>query len=264
VKTLRKHQYPHTLTERLYSFFLAPLLLIGLLFLCIKIFNLPFVKLPGISFYDIGLASVFTLGRLLSAYILAIVVAIPLAILATHSSVAEKILLPVFDILESVPILAFFPVLIFLFFKIGALNVAAIFILFLSMLWNIVFTLVGGIKIIPQDIISASKVFKINGFQYLRNILLPAIFPEIVTGSILAMAQGWNLIIVAEVMHTYIPHGSASQDLFGLGSILVNSAASGQNSIFLITLLAMILIIALFNFFIWQKLLHYAQRFKFE
>jgi NitT/TauT family transport system permease protein len=264
VKTLRKHQYPHTLLERLYSFFLAPLLLVALIFVCIKIFHLPFVSLPGISFYSIGLASAFTLGRLLSAYVLAIIVAIPLAILATHSTVAEKILLPVFDILESVPILAFFPVLIFLFFKFGALNLAAIFILFLSMLWNIVFTLVGGIKIIPQDIISAAKVFKINGWQYLRRVLLPAIFPEIVTGSILAMAQGWNLIIVAEVMHTYIPHGTASQDLFGLGSILVNAAANGQNSIFLVTLLAMILIIALFNFFVWQKLLHYAQRFKFE
>ena len=264
MKTLRKHQYPHTLSERLYSFFLAPLALVALIFICIKIFNLPFANVSGLSFSDIALASIFTLGRLLSAYALAIIVAIPLAILATHSSVAEKILLPVFDILESVPILAFFPVLIFLFFKFGALNLAAIFILFLSMLWNIVFTLVGGIKIIPQDIISAAKVFKVSGWQYFRRVLLPSIFPEIVTGSILAMAQGWNLIIVAEVMHTYIPHGTSSQDLFGLGSILVNAAAGGQNSIFLLTLLVMILIIALFNFFVWQKLLHYAQRFKFE
>ena len=48
------------------------------------------------------------------------------------------------------------------------------------------------------------------------------------------MAQGWNLIIVAEVMHTYILHGTTSQDLFGLGSILVNASASGQNSVFLL------------------------------
>src|ERR1035437_9376223 len=230
MKTLRKHQYPHTLSERLYSFFLAPLALVALIFVCIKIFHLPFVSISGLSLNSVMLASAFTLGRLLSAYALAIVVAIPLAILATHSPLAEKILLPVFDILESVPILAFFPVLIFLFFKFGALNLAAIFILFLSMLWNIVFTLVGGIKIIPQDIISAAKVFKINGWQYLRRVLLPAIFPEIVTGSILAMAQGWNLIIVAEVMHTYIPHGTSAQDLFGLGSILVSAAAGGEDS----------------------------------
>ncbi len=267
MKTLKRHtnsSYPHTLSEKLYSFFIMPLFLVALIFVGIKIFHLPFVNLSPLSFYDIGLAAFLTLSRLLLAYAMAIIVAIPLAILATHSKTAEKILLPLFDILESVPILAFFPVLIFLFLKFGALNMAAVFILFLSMLWNIVFTLVGGIKIIPQDIISAAKVFKINGFQYLRRVLLPAIFPEIVTGSILAMAQGWNLIIVAEVMHTYLPHGTASQDLFGLGSILVNAASNGQNSIFLVTLLAMILIIALFNFFIWQKLLHYAQEFKFE
>jgi NitT/TauT family transport system permease protein len=264
VKTLRRHQYPHTLPEKLYSFFLAPLLLVLVIFLAIKTFHLPFVSLSEFSFYQVCLAGIFTLGRLLIAYLLAIAIAIPLALLTTHSEVTEKIFLPVFDILESVPILAFFPVLIFLFLKFGALNLAAIFILFLSMLWNIVFTLIGGIKIIPKDIISASQVFKINGVQYLRRILLPAIFPEIVTGSILAMAQGWNLIIVAEVMHTYIPNGTQTQDLFGLGSILVNSVSSGQNSIFLFTLLVMILIIAIFNFFIWQKLLHYSQRFKFD
>jgi ABC-type anion transport system duplicated permease subunit len=94
--------------------------------------------------------------------------------------------------------------------------------------------------------------------------VLPAISPEIVTGSILAMAQGWNLIIVAEVMHTYIPAGTSAQDLFGLGSILVQSAVNGQNYLFVSTLLTMVLIIAVFNFFIWQKLLHYVQKFKFE
>ena len=132
------------------------------------------------------------------------------------------------------------------------------------MLWNIVFTLIGGIKIIPKDILYAAFTFNIRGWKYLRQVLLPAIFPEIVTGSILAFAQGWNLIIVAEVMHVYIPHGTESQDLFGLGSILVKSATNGQNDLFISTLVVMILIIAIFNFFIWQKLLHYAQRFKFE
>jgi NitT/TauT family transport system permease protein len=264
MKTFRRHVYPHTLSEKLYSFFVMPLALVALIFVGIKIFHLPFANLSEPSFYSICVAAVLTVSRLLLAYALAIIVAIPLAILATHSKTAEKILLPVFDILESVPILAFFPVLIFLFFKFGALNAAAIFILFLSMLWNIVFTLIGGIKIIPKDIISAAEVFKIKSWQYIRRVLLPAIFPEAVTGSILAMAQGWNLIIVAEVMHTYIPHGTPSQDLFGLGSILVNAAANGQNSVFLIALLVMILIIALFNFFVWQKLLHYSSRFKFE
>lgn len=255
--------YPHTLRERLYSLFFMPLLVILVIFVGIN-----FLDLSGnhsqISFGTLGLAGLATTCRLLVAYFFAVAVAVPLAIFATKSPLLERIFLPVFDILESIPILAFFPILIILFIKFNFINGAAVFILFLSMLWNIVFTLIGGIKIIPKDILYAAFTFNIRGWKYIRQVILPAIFPELVTGSILAFAQGWNLIIVAEVMHVYIPAGSASQDLFGLGSILVQSATSGQNYLFLCTLVVMILIIALFNFFIWQKLLHYAQKYKFE
>jgi NitT/TauT family transport system permease protein len=212
----------------------------------------------------LGWATLATLERLLIAYGLAVVVAVPLALLVTAGPFFETIFLPLFDILESIPILAFFPVLILVFIRYDFLNGAAVFILFLAMLWNLVFTLVGGLKIIPTDVKNAARVFKVNGFSYLRKILLPAIFPQFVTGSILAFAQGWNLIIVAEVLHTYIPHGSAAQDLFGLGSLLVQASAGGQNNLFILSLFAMVLVIAFLNFFVWQKMLHYAQRFRFE
>ena len=88
--------------------------------------------------------------------------------------------------------------------------------------------------------------------------------PTLVMGSLLAWAQAWNMIIVAEVLHTYIPGGTASQDLFGLGSVLVNSSANGQVGKFFATLFLMVGIIAIINFFVWQKLLHYAERFKFD
>ena len=71
-------------------------------------------------------------------------------------------------------------------------------------------------------------------------------------------------MIVAEVLHTYIPHGTASQDLLGLGSLLVDSNAEGHASTFVATLAAMILLVTLMNFLIWQPLLHFAQRFRFD
>ena len=169
-----------------------------------------------------------------------------------------------FDILQSIPILALFPVIIMLFIRFGDLNGAAIFILFLSMLWNLVFTLVGGLKLIPHDIIDAAHIFGLHGVSYLKRLILPAIVPQLVTGSILAVAQGWNITIVAEVLHTYIPGGTSAQDLFGVGSILVSAAAHAQNGTFLGAVFTMVVIIALFNFFVWQKLLRLAQRFRFE
>ncbi len=256
--------YPLTLGERLYSIFIGPILVVLALFLFVTYFPTTNAIFPKISFFELTLATLYTLGRLFVAYVLALVCAIPLAILATENSLAEKILLPMFDILESIPVLAFFPVLIIFFITLGVPEGAAIFILFISMLWNIVFTVVGGLKIIPQDIKYASKVFKITGLKYVFKVMLPAIFPEIVTGSILALAQGWNIIIVAEVIHTYMPLGTHAQDLFGIGSILVNASATGNTHLFIACLAVMMVAIALFNYFVWQKLIHYSERFKFE
>ena len=122
----------------------------------------------------------------------------------------------------------------------------------------------SGINIKNTDIKAAAQVFGIRGIGFVRKILLPAVVPYIVTGSLLAWAQGWNIVIVAEVLHTYIPGGSASNDLFGIGSTLVNATAKGENGVFIVAILAMVLLIALLNFFVWQKLLHYAERYKFE
>ena len=155
--------YPLSLGEKLYSIVFWPLLIILTVFLSLKFFHLTPGTFKDISFLDLGLATSLTLYRLLLAYFVALAVAIPLSILATSSSLAEKIFLPTFDILESIPILAFFPIIIVFFIKFNFLNGAAIFILFLSMLWNIVFTLIGGLKIIPRDIVYAAEVFKIKG-----------------------------------------------------------------------------------------------------
>lgn len=263
---LRHHHvaYPVTMHERLYTIVLGPLFVVALIY---SVFALhpQFAPAPqSISLNTIIVAALYTSLRLLIAYAFAVLVAVPLAILTTSSAPAEKILLPVFDILESVPILALFPVIILLFIQFNFLSGAAVFILFLAMLWNIVFTLVGGLKLIPKDITYAAHVFGLSGWSLTRRITLPAIVPQLVTGSILAIAQGWNLIIVAEVLHTYIPGGTSAQDLFGIGSILVNAAAGAQQGVFLTAVVVMIVIIGLLNFFVWQRLLHYSQRFRFD
>jgi NitT/TauT family transport system permease protein len=256
--------YPVSLWQRLHSAF-TPLILIAVLFIILKAASI-FPVLPSntLTPEQIGLALLATFFRLLIAYLCALVLSIPLALLVESSPLAERILLPVFDIAQSVPALAFFPLIIVLFIHVGFIEGAAVFIIFISMLWNIVFSLVGGLKVIPSDIKDAAKVFDIKGLSYLRRIIIPGIIPYIVTGSLLAWAQGWNIIIVAEVLHTYIPGGTANQDLFGIGNVLVKAAATGENGTFIIAILVMIAAIALINFFVWQKLLHYAERYKFE
>lgn len=256
--------YPVSIGQKLYSIFITPIVVVVLIVLAVKIFSL-FPGVPhSVEYSSVIEAFAYTFLRLLIAYVMALVIAVPLALLANASDAAERFLLPTFDVIESVPVLAFFPLIIAVFIKYGLFEWAAIFVLFLAMLWNMVFSLIGGLKIIPGDIKAAAKVFGLKKFAYFWKMLLPASVPYLVTGSLLAWAQGWNIIIVAEVLHTYIPGGTASQDLFGIGSMLVNAAASDQQALFIAAIITMIIGIGLINFFVWQKLLHYAERFKFE
>ncbi len=224
----------------------------------------PLISTEQLSINQLILASAATIFRLTVAYFLALVFSVPLALLITGSPKTERFLLPFFDILQSIPVLAFFPVVVLIFIKINYFSGAAIFVLFMAMLWNLVFSMVGGLKTIPEDIQSAAFVFKSKGIKKLWHITLPAIFPYIVTGSLLAWAQGWNITIVAEVLHNYIPNGNPDQDLFGLGSLMVNANYQGKNIVFIGSLIMMIVLIGLINFFVWQKLIHLAQRYKFD
>lgn len=263
------HHYNLSYNTSLQRHFSAIALVVAALFLIfLYIFHLisattPF-SLNEVSPLTLVSASINTLFRLSLAYILAIICSIPLALLITSTPKLEKVLLPIFDIVQSIPALAFFPIIVLLFLQFNFFEGAAIFILFMAMVWNLVFTMIGGLKTIPQDIKAAASVFGARGAKLTRFVTLPAVFPYLVTGSMLAWGQAWNIVIVAEVLHTYIPGSNSSTDLVGLGSLLANSTAQGKNSIFLASLAVMIILIGSLNFFIWQRLLRATERYKFD
>ena len=165
-----------------------------------------------ISIEDIAIATLNTFLRMFVAYVVSLIVAVPLALAIASTPGVQRLLLPIADILQSVPVLAFFPVVVVFFTAFNAFELAAIFVIFVSMVWNIVFPVIGGLQTIPDDVKSAAIVFDIRGVRKFWYVTLPAIVPFVITGSLLAWAQGWTIVIVAEVLHTYIPHGTPSQD----------------------------------------------------
>ncbi len=266
IRPLGRHfgvSYAVSFWQRVHGAF-TPFLVIVALFVALR-FSAVFPFIPAnVSLQTVLLALLATFIRLIVAYALALVISLPLALLITKSAAVERLLLPLFDIAQSIPVLAFFPLVIVFFVRFGLNDAAAVFIIFLAMLWNLVFSLVGGLNVMPTEIKSAAQVFGVRGFDFTRKIVLPATVPYVVTGSLLAWAQGWNIIIVAEVLHTYIPGGTPSNDLFGIGSMLVNATATGENGVFIVSILAMVLLIGVLNFFVWQRLLTFSERFKFE
>lgn len=244
---------------------LLPLLVIAGLFVAFWLSGRPVaLDIHALSPSLISSALLLSLARIGIGYGLSILVAVPLALLVVYNSVTEKIFLPLFDILESIPVLAFFPLLIVFFVNTGFLNTAAVVLLFLSMVWNVLFSLIGGLKLIPTEIKSVAQVLHFKKGNYFSWVLLPALVPSLVTGSIIAVAEGWNVIIVAEVLHTYIPNGTPASDLLGIGNLLVQASAAGDYGTLMYLLAILTIVIGLINFFVWQKLLHYAERFRFE
>jgi NitT/TauT family transport system permease protein len=217
-----------------------------------------------VSMRQVFAAAFNTFSRMLLAYIFSLVTAVPLALLIARTPRMQRVLLPIADVLQSVPVLAFFPIIVVFFTAYNDFELAAVFVIFIQMIWNIVFPVIGGLQTIPDDIKSAAIVFNVRGWKRLWYITLPAIFPFVVTGSLLAWAQGWTVVIVAEVLHTYIPHGNPSQDLLGLGSLLVDSNAQGRTATFIAALATMIVLVTIINIAVWQPLLRLSQRFRFD
>jgi len=202
--------------------------------------------------------------RLFIAYIISLVFGVALALLAISSRKVESILLPVFDILESVPILVFFPVIILFCVSYGFLNAAAVLIISLNMIWNIVFACIGGLRLIPEDIAAVGRVFRLSLWQRFWKITLPALFPYILTGSLLAWAEGWNMLIVAEVLKTYVSKSLAPSDLFGIGSVLVQASVDADTKMFFGAVIMIILTVVVINVFVWQPLLRTSEKYKFD
>lgn len=212
----------------------------------------------------LALALGASLLRLFGAFFLALVIGVPLGLLAESNRRVESALLPIFDVLESMPVLAFFPVVILFFLHAGWLEGAALFIIFFSMVWNIAFSTVGGLKVIPSDVKAVGKVFGLKPLDRFFTITLPALFPPLVTGSILSLADGWNVLIVAEALHAYAPTTAGSGDLFGIGSMLITASATGDTTGLLVAMGILVLVIALINLVVWQPLLARAEQYKFE
>jgi NitT/TauT family transport system permease protein len=261
-KGLRKHKISSF--HRFNSYILAPFLILALTFLV----GAKFFSSHGlISIGDFGFllkALLFSFGRLLVSYALALIVGVLLAVLATRSRRVEAFLLPIFDTLESVPILVFFPVIILFFLSYQYWNAAAIAIIFLNMLWNIVFSCVSGLKLIPPDVLALGEIFRLGMFEKFWKITLPSLFPYLVTGSLLAWAEGWNMLIVAEVLKTYVPKGLDAHDLFGIGSVLVNSSLEGSSKIFFGAVCFVVVAVILINIFIWQPLLKNSEKYRYD
>ncbi|MCP8313640.1 MAG: ABC transporter permease subunit [archaeon] len=203
--------------------------------------------------------------RLLIAFLISLAFAISYGIIAARKARAEKILIPVLDILQSVPILGFFPAAVFFFIALFGgswlgVEFAAIFLIFTSMVWNLTFAVYEQVSSIPKDIEEASESFGVKGWAKIRRLYIPATIPKLVYNGIMSWAGGWYFLVAAEI----ISLGSKTYILSGIGSFLASSAYKGDFGNAFLGLGALITTILLIDIFVWRPLEAYANRFKYD
>jgi len=181
-------------------------------------------------------------------------------ILASTNKTASIILVPFIDLLQSVPILGYFPAVLLLFVSFFqgselAIELSAILLLFTSMAWAIFFGVVGAVKGIPTNVIESAQSFGLKGFKYARHVILPAIVPALVSGATLAWCDGWFFMIAAE----YIEYAGTTYWVPGLGSFLAKASYVYDDLTLSIILLVLITALVVYiNFLTWHRLMERA------
>lgn len=204
----------------------------------------------------------YSFVRMSVAYLLSLGFALSYGYYAAAHRTGERVMIPVLDILQSIPILGFFPVVIVVLYGLPphglGPNLASIVLIFTSMSWNMVFGVYESLKTLPSELREAADSFAVSGWLRFRRVLFPATVNRLVYNSVLSWTGGWFFLVEAEIFTT---NGAA---LPGIGSFL-SFAASGHNtSQFVAGLIVLVIVIALLDFALWRPLGRWAERFRYD
>jgi NitT/TauT family transport system permease protein len=205
----------------------------------------------------IAKASALTLGRTTTAVVLGSLWTIPAGIyIGTHPRVSE-ILQPIVQIAASFPAPMLFPLVLFLLAKVGVpLGVGAIVLMMLGTQWYILFNVIAGAMSIPHELHEAAAIYQFTRWQRWRRLLLPGVFPHLVTGWVTAAGGAWNASIVSEYVHA----AGAVEKTDGLGAMISTAAEAGRFPLLAGGVITMALLVVLINRTFWKRLYYVAER----
>ncbi|HZY46273.1 MAG TPA: ABC transporter permease subunit [Candidatus Bathyarchaeia archaeon] len=221
-----------------------------------------------VTAFELAAITLLSLSRLVIAYAIALSWTLGAGILIARSQTASRWLVPIFDIGQSIPATALFPLVVLLLvdpFKntpyLGfTLNLASVLLILTGMQWYLLFNIVGAVNGVPNDILEATTAYRIRGGRFVKEILIPASFPAILIGSIQAWGGGWNALIVSEFI-------GPDANVPGLGSFLVQ-ASSKDPALATVEIYASLLVmtatVLIINRLVWRRLLRKADKYKFE
>ncbi len=215
-----------------------------------------FFQVPLFMWGQIFLGLLATLTRVVIALLAALLWTIPLGVAIGSQPRLAAWLQPVVQVLASIPATALFPILVaFLVSLSGGLNVASVLLMLMGSQWYLLFNIIAGAAAIPQDLKYTAALMRLQGWDRWQKLILPALFPYIITGSITASGGAWNASIVAE----YIQLSGKTLQVTGIGALIAGATESGDYRLLLVATVSMILAVVLINRLFWRRLYQLAE-----
>src|SRR5579883_2922024 len=214
-------------------------------------------KLP-----EYGLRTVMRMGI---ALLVSLIFSLAYAALAAKSRRAEKLLIPVLDILQSVPILGFLSITVtgFLWLFPGSLlgyECAAIFAIFTSQAWNMTFSLYQSFIGVPQDLREAARMYHLSPWQSFWQLEVPFALPQLVWNMMMSVSGGWFFVVASEAISV----AGQNVKLPGIGSYIALATEERNWGAVGYAILAMLAFILVYDQLLFRPLLAWSQRFKVE
>lgn len=219
----------------------------------------------NLSPWSLPAYSMYSVARLAIAYVISLAVTLVYAYVAAHNASAEKVMIPLLDTLQSIPVLSFLPgvmlamVALFPGRQLG-LELGSVLLIFTGQVWNMAFSVYSSIKNIPRELLEASRVYRLSWWQRFTQLELPYATIGLVWNSMMSMAGGWFFLMACEMFVL----GNRDLRVPGLGSYLQTAANAGNTRAILWGLFAMVMVIVLMDQLIWRPVIAWSEKFKME
>src|SRR5271163_1150112 len=203
--------------------------------------------------------------RMLVAMALSLFFTFTYATLAAKNKRAERLLLPLLDILQSVPILGFISITVVFFMALAPGRVlgaefAAIFAIFTSQAWNMAFSFYQSLRTVPTELVEASRNFRLSSWMSFWRLDVPFAMPQLIWNMMMSMSGSWFFVVAAEAISV----GNTTITLPGVGSYIALAIEQRSLSAVAWAIGTMLIVILLYDQVLFRPLVAWADRFRFQ
>jgi NitT/TauT family transport system permease protein len=209
--------------------------------------------------------ALYSVMRITAAYFLSLAFTLVYAYFAAHNVKAERLMVPLLDTLQSIPVLSFLPgvmvamATLFPTRQLG-LELGSILLIFTGQVWNMTFSVYSSLKSVPREMNEAAEIYRLSWWQTFTQLELPYSAMGLVWNSIMSVAGGWFFLMACEMFVL----GNRDLRLPGLGSYLQTAASAGNTRAIVWGLLVLVTVIVLTDQLVWRPIIAWAEKFKFE